>query len=88
MGLWNVVKRFAFYGGITLAVTQPIAYKVGYNRGVLEATMLKPSGLEKIAENQYTIINPADNRTYRLDFNTNKIMPYKKERTLEEIFSR
>jgi len=73
--IFKCIRRFVIYGGITAFFTLPIAYKIGYNKGVLGNASSK-SVLEKIADNQFSINNPEDHKDYVIDFNNRTVMPY------------
>ncbi|HLC65294.1 MAG TPA: hypothetical protein VJI46_04180 [Candidatus Nanoarchaeia archaeon] len=83
---WVYVKRFVFYGGIAAIIAAPIAYKYGYNNGKLDCTVAQfnESKLEKVADNQFGVTNPDDNRRYTIDFHNKTIIPNQKK--LEDIF--
>jgi len=40
MGLFNIVKRFAFYGGISLCLAGPLIYDMGYNRAIKDRSIV------------------------------------------------
>jgi hypothetical protein len=92
MGILTCVKRFVFYGGITATLTLPTAYKLGFNKGMIESTLKQvcSSSLEKITANQYKVINPNDHKEYLIDFNNKLVILYsnQKRKQLEDIFSK
>jgi hypothetical protein len=85
MGILKVAGRILLYGGISAMLVVPVAYRAGFKKGQI-------NGPEMIAENQYKLLNPYDNKRYIADFNkmtlSNYIdtLPDERKKQLEDLF--
>jgi len=61
MGLLNIVKRFIFYGGVSVCLSAPFIYDLGYNRALKDRTIVNTynSRVEKLIDSGKEITNKA-----------------------------
>jgi hypothetical protein len=95
MGICTILKRFVFYGGITLLLAGPPIYHAAYRRGIVEShlKLANVPVLERIANDAYVTSNPETHKKYVIDFKNQTVQPYSyskiqsnDDKRLEELF--
>jgi hypothetical protein len=91
MGIGKIIGRFILYGGIATSISTPIAYKAGHKAASADLNQINGSHLERIAEDQFKVTNPDNNKKYLINFGDKSIdlysNPASEIKPLEDIFS-